>query len=64
MRTVVDPDGEYMMHVSDDYAAKALARREVARTDEGYLAVVPRPMNELDGETKRRIRLANERKAR
>lgn len=62
MIPVVDPDGEYMMHVPSTYAAKALARGEVANTEEGVLVVIPQPMNELDGETKRRLRLAKERK--
>lgn len=59
---VVTPDGEYVMHVSETYAAKALARGEVARTDSDVLAIIPQPINELDGETKRRLRLAKERK--
>jgi hypothetical protein len=61
MRPAFDPDGHYMILVSDDYAAKALARGEAVESEQGHLVVVPQPMNELDGETKRRLRLKKER---
>lgn len=62
MRPAFDPDGFYMMHVTDEYAAKALSRGECEQDEKGHLLVIPQPLNELDGETKRRLRLAKERK--
>lgn len=64
-RPVLDPDGDYMLHVSDDYAGKALARGEVRQdADNGHLYVVPQAMNTLTEAEKRAIRLAKERRAR
>lgn len=64
MRRVNDPDGEYMTRVSDEYAERALAKGWLVETEGGHLVVVPRAINEVDEATKRRIRLAKERKAR
>lgn len=55
------PEGDYMMHVSEEYAAKALRRGECARTEEGHLVVIPQPLRTLTPEEKRRHVLARER---
>lgn len=64
VRRVNTPDGEYLIKVSDEYVAKALARGEIVETEGKHLVVVPQPIRELNEDEKRRIRLAKERKAR
>lgn len=62
MPRVFSPDGGYMLTVSHEYAAKAVARGEAAMDEEsGCLVVIPQPINELSELEKRRRRLAKER---
>ena len=58
------PDSQYLIHVSEEYARKALARGELRLSDEGHHVLIEQPINEMDEATKRRYRLAKERKAR
>jgi hypothetical protein len=56
----VNEDG-FMLHVSDEYAARAVARGEAVWNSDGHLQVVPQPIRSLSPEEKRRAVLARER---
>lgn len=59
-----DPDGEFMLAVSDEYAAKAVTRGEAAWSEGGDLITIPQPLRPLTPEEKRRIQLRKERDSR